>query len=375
MLIYLLFFSSQSQKSIGNEASTDEVKKKDKTRNSIKSFFSPRTVGETVSDQKVFTDESRVKEDMSSSELQNSDRAYQTKVEKGKIMNYFSNRLETDSEKSVKIENVSKAEGSAGKADGKKSVPSFFKRKQLEMSGSSICVTKEIPDTGPGKKEEKNLEQSKVDELIDKAELGEKLNGVKKLSHETDTEVLENASSESYLSVFVECDKQNSAKPEENASLDEILINDNNENLGSFDIESSNFTEEGKEDLSENHSSDCYENMKMEGYAYVTSNAAVQGGPSVNVEDYVECEKCGNMVLIWEMPEHHDFHFAMELQNDLNTGERGSNSVDRGSNSVERTLPAQSKKRKSVSMNEKSKKKLKTGQSQGKLDLFFTKTG
>lgn len=352
------------------------MKKKDKNRNSIKSFFSPRTVGGAVSEQTVFTDESRVKENTPSSELQNCDRAYQTKLEKRKIITYFSNRLETDSEKSVQIENVSKPEGPAGKGGGNKSVPSFFKRKQMEMSGSCVSDSKEISDTGPGKQERKSLEQSKAGELIDGTELGEKLNGVQKLSLETDTEVLENVSSESYLSVLVKCKKQNKGKPEENASLDETLnvnLGDNNENPGCFDIASSNFTE-GKEDLSENHSSDCYKNIKMESNAYVTSNAAVQKG-DVNVEDYVECEKCGNKVLIWEMPEHHDFHFAMELQNDLNTGERGINLVDRGGNSLERTFQAQSKKRKSVSVNERSKKKLKTGQSQGKLDLFFTKTG
>lgn len=31
-------------------------------------------------------------------------------------------------------------------------------------------------------------------------------------------------------------------------------------------------------------------------------------------EDQVPCEKCGSLVLVWEMPEHMDYHFALELQ-------------------------------------------------------------
>ncbi|KAG2457932.1 DNA polymerase eta-like [Polypterus senegalus] len=35
---------------------------------------------------------------------------------------------------------------------------------------------------------------------------------------------------------------------------------------------------------------------------------------SIAVEDLVECEKCGKDILVWEMPEHADYHFAVELQ-------------------------------------------------------------
>lgn len=31
-------------------------------------------------------------------------------------------------------------------------------------------------------------------------------------------------------------------------------------------------------------------------------------------EDQVPCEKCGSLVAVWEMPEHADYHFALELQ-------------------------------------------------------------
>ncbi|XP_060259182.1 DNA polymerase eta isoform X2 [Ovis aries] len=32
-------------------------------------------------------------------------------------------------------------------------------------------------------------------------------------------------------------------------------------------------------------------------------------------EDQVPCEKCGSLVPVWDMPEHSDYHFALELQN------------------------------------------------------------
>ncbi|XP_032408271.1 DNA polymerase eta isoform X2 [Xiphophorus hellerii] len=41
--------------------------------------------------------------------------------------------------------------------------------------------------------------------------------------------------------------------------------------------------------------------------------------PSVLVEDLIICERCGKEVLVWEMPEHNDFHFALDLQNSLSS--------------------------------------------------------
>ncbi|XP_060045843.1 DNA polymerase eta isoform X2 [Erinaceus europaeus] len=34
----------------------------------------------------------------------------------------------------------------------------------------------------------------------------------------------------------------------------------------------------------------------------------------LTAEDQVRCEKCGSLVPVWEMPEHLDYHFALELQ-------------------------------------------------------------
>lgn len=39
--------------------------------------------------------------------------------------------------------------------------------------------------------------------------------------------------------------------------------------------------------------------------------------PSVSSEDLLSCERCGQQVSVWEMPEHNDYHFALDLQNSL----------------------------------------------------------
>ncbi|XP_022619452.1 DNA polymerase eta [Seriola dumerili] len=41
--------------------------------------------------------------------------------------------------------------------------------------------------------------------------------------------------------------------------------------------------------------------------------------PSVSREDLLKCERCGQEVLVWEMPEHNDYHFALDLQNSLSS--------------------------------------------------------
>lgn len=36
--------------------------------------------------------------------------------------------------------------------------------------------------------------------------------------------------------------------------------------------------------------------------------------PPASPGDQQHCEKCGQLVLVWEFPEHMDYHFALELQ-------------------------------------------------------------
>ena len=77
-------------------------------------------------------------------------------------------------------------------------------------------------------------------------------------------------------------------------------------------------------------------------------------------EDYLPCEKCRKPIAVWDMPEHMDFHFAMDLQKDINTLTSPSVTSHTG-------------KRKSVGSDSRNSKKIKTSSSQGKLDSFFSR--
>nr|XP_023401193.1 DNA polymerase eta isoform X2 [Loxodonta africana] len=47
----------------------------------------------------------------------------------------------------------------------------------------------------------------------------------------------------------------------------------------------------------------------------VAQKAATTCTPGfLDAEDQVPCERCGSLVPVWEMPEHMDYHFALELQ-------------------------------------------------------------
>ncbi|XP_058410251.1 DNA polymerase eta isoform X2 [Diceros bicornis minor] len=55
--------------------------------------------------------------------------------------------------------------------------------------------------------------------------------------------------------------------------------------------------------------------------ASLTSKCALEGAQKATTtpsllaaEDQMPCEKCGSLVPVWEMPEHTDYHFALELQ-------------------------------------------------------------
>ncbi|KAI5611594.1 DNA polymerase eta [Silurus asotus] len=63
-------------------------------------------------------------------------------------------------------------------------------------------------------------------------------------------------------------------------------------------------------------------------------------------EDFHTCERCGQEVLMWEMPEHNDFHYALDLQNSLSSSSSTSSSssfsapvMDTASSSREKSRP------------------------------------
>jgi DNA polymerase eta len=72
------------------------------------------------------------------------------------------------------------------------------------------------------------------------------------------------------------------------------------------------------------------------------------------------CEKCGKYMLVWELPEHMDFHFAQDIQKELRQEDAQMNRT--------------SIKRKSdVISPEKSKKKSKIVENVKTLTNFFSK--
>ncbi|KAJ0004735.1 hypothetical protein NQD34_010949 [Periophthalmus magnuspinnatus] len=91
----------------------------------------------------------------------------------------------------------------------------------------------------------------------------------------------------------------------------------------------------------------------------------------VDKEDLCPCEKCGKEVLVWEMPEHMDFHFAMDLQSSF------SSSPSASSASVFQTpqkLGLAGGKTKSKSLTGPQAKRSRSGGSTGTLDCFFNKS-
>ncbi|CAG2219563.1 POLH [Mytilus edulis] len=78
-----------------------------------------------------------------------------------------------------------------------------------------------------------------------------------------------------------------------------------------------------------------------------------------NQSDLTSCEKCGKEILVWELPEHMDFHFAQEIQKEFREENIQSNKV-----------PI---KRKSATSPAKPKKKLKKTENVNTLTNFFSK--
>ena len=78
------------------------------------------------------------------------------------------------------------------------------------------------------------------------------------------------------------------------------------------------------------------------------------------IEDMTSCEKCGKYMLVWELPEHMDFHFAQDIQKEFRQEDAQMNRT--------------SIKRKSdVISPEKSKKKSKIVENVKTLTNFFSK--
>lgn len=83
-------------------------------------------------------------------------------------------------------------------------------------------------------------------------------------------------------------------------------------------------------------------------------------------EDLLKCKRCGKEVLVWEMPEHTDYHFALDLQKSLSGNSAPSSSPAAGA--------AQSHRGKTKSRGQsgpQSKKARNHSDGVGTLDSFF----
>ncbi|XP_059215380.1 DNA polymerase eta [Centropristis striata] len=101
---------------------------------------------------------------------------------------------------------------------------------------------------------------------------------------------------------------------------------------------------------------------------------------SVAKEDLLNCERCGQEVLVWEMPEHNDYHFALDLQNSFSSStgsatiSSSSPTVSSSSNAFPTPLRAQSSRGKTKTRGQagpQPKRHRSQGGSTGTLDSFF----
>ncbi|XP_041803112.1 DNA polymerase eta isoform X2 [Chelmon rostratus] len=108
---------------------------------------------------------------------------------------------------------------------------------------------------------------------------------------------------------------------------------------------------------------------------------------SVAREDLFNCERCGQEVLVWEMPEHNDYHFALDLQNSLSSSTSSANASS-SSTAISSSSSLTPHKVGTVGMTQSSRGKTKTrgqsgpqpkrhrsqGGSTGTLDSFFKRS-
>uniref|UniRef100_A0A4W5PIK2 UBZ3-type domain-containing protein n=1 Tax=Hucho hucho TaxID=62062 RepID=A0A4W5PIK2_9TELE len=104
---------------------------------------------------------------------------------------------------------------------------------------------------------------------------------------------------------------------------------------------------------------------------------------SVAKEDLLTCECCGQDVLAWEMPEHNDYHFALDLQNSFSSANTTTNaslhssSVSTTSRPPLRSGTLQSSRGKTRARGQSTpqpKRPRSQGGSTGTLDSFFKRS-
>ncbi|XP_076831336.1 DNA polymerase eta isoform X2 [Brachyhypopomus gauderio] len=89
-------------------------------------------------------------------------------------------------------------------------------------------------------------------------------------------------------------------------------------------------------------------------------------------DDHHTCERCGQKVLVWEMPEHMDYHFALDLQNSFSSSSSSSSSAT-GSLSAGAPQSSRGKSRSKTEVGPHAKR-VRTMQGAATLQSFFKKT-
>ncbi|XP_034538645.1 DNA polymerase eta [Notolabrus celidotus] len=110
---------------------------------------------------------------------------------------------------------------------------------------------------------------------------------------------------------------------------------------------------------------------------------------NVSGEDLLDCERCGEKVLVWDMPEHNDYHFALDLQNSLSSSSGSATTLSSSSSTSTSSNVPSAPFRAGAASTAKSSSRGKTksrgqsgpqpkrqrsqGRSTGTLDSFFKK--
>ncbi|XP_062375845.1 DNA polymerase eta [Sardina pilchardus] len=65
-----------------------------------------------------------------------------------------------------------------------------------------------------------------------------------------------------------------------------------------------------------------------DGLSGITEDSSIpESTLSLSSDDHMTCDRCGQEVLAWEMPEHTDYHFAQDLQNSFSSPLSSSNQI------------------------------------------------
>ncbi len=123
-----------------------------------------------------------------------------------------------------------------------------------------------------------------------------------------------------------DCPKQDSMStftaPKRKSSLDEFVSPPQQESPRCSSNSEKQFETEEQTEIRLDETipnSECPKQGTMLKYFTDTASHKVSSAnDSISADDFVICKKCGKRILAWELPEHNDFHFAQELQQNMN---------------------------------------------------------